>query len=285
MKNIFNSILLSLICIVLYSLTPISAQNAKDLLIQATDINVSSEILTQSAKVMNNRLIAYGIKTKVRVIYDKAQIVIEILSNINKSEFTQLLTSKGDLGFYETLTLSEIKESLKHENQKSLDDFQVNSSDSRIGCATSKDPKMEETIQNYLKQNNLSKNTKLLWSQFNSNSQTCLYVLKTDNVGNPPLVRSDIETISSSKDNNSQSFNIEVKFTSEAAKIWADLTKKNLNKPIAIVIDDKVYYTPVVKTAMESGLCEITGNLSEKEANFFLALVNNGNLSANFIVK
>jgi SecD/SecF fusion protein len=285
MKTFFNSILLGLICIVICSLTPMSAQNTRDLLIQATDVNISSEILTQSAKVMNNRLITYGMKTKVRVIYDKAQIAIEVPININESEFTQLLTTKGDLGFYETLTLSEIKKSLKNENQKSLNDFQANSSDSRIGCATSKDPKMEETIQNYLKQNNLSVNTKLLWSQFNSNSQTCLYVLKTDNVGNPPLVRSDIETISSSKDNNSQSFNIEVKFTPEATKIWADLTRKNLNKPIAIVIDDKIYYTPVVKTTMESGLCEITGNLSEKEANFFLALVNNGNLSANFIVK
>jgi SecD/SecF fusion protein len=285
MKTFFNSILLSLVCLVFYSLTPISAQNTKSLLIQATDINVSSDILTQSAKVMNNRLISYGMKSNVLVIYDKAQIVIELPNNINKSEFTQLLTSKGDLGFYETLTLSEMKESLKNENQKSLNDFQLNSSDSGIGCATSKDPKMLETIQNYLKQNNLSRNTKILWSQFNSNSQTCLYVLKTNNVGSPPLVRSDIETISSSKDNNSQSFNIQVKFTPEAAKIWADLTKKNLNKPIAIVIDDKVYYTPVVKTAMESGLCEITGNLSVKEANLFLALVNNGTLPTDFTIK
>lgn len=284
MKTFFNSILLSLICLVLYSITPVSAQNTKDLIIQAIDKNVSSEILTQSAKVMNNRLITYGMKSNVRVIYDKAQIVIEIPGNINKSEVTQLLTSKGDLGFYETLSLLEIKESLKNENQKSLNDFQGNSSDSRIGCATSKDPKMEETIKNYLKQDNLSGNTKLLWSQFNSNSQTCLYVLKSDKVGNPPLVRSDIETIISSKDNSSQSFNIEVKFKPEAAKIWADLTKKNLDKPIAIVIDDKVYYTPVVKTAMESGLCEITGNLSEKEANFFLALVNNGSLLTDFTI-
>lgn len=285
MKTFFSSVLLGIVCIVLDSLTPISAQKTKDLLVQASEINVSSEILTQSAKVMNNRLITYGIKTKVRVIYDKAQIVIELPNNINKSEFTQLLTSKGDLGFYETLTLREMKESQKNENQKSLNDFQVNSSDSRIGCATSKDPKMVETIQNYLKQNNLSGNTKLLWSQFDKNSQTCLYVLKTNNIGNPPLVRSDIVTISSSKDHNSQSFYIEIKFTPDASRIWADLTKKNLNKPIAIVVDDKVFYTPVVKTAMESGLCEITGNLSEKEANFFLALVNNGTLPTVFTIK
>ena len=285
MKTFINSILLSLICIVLCSLTPVSAQNTGDLLIQATDKNLPSEILNQSARVMNNRLLTYGIKTHTRIIYDKAQIVIEIPGDINKSELAQLLTSKGDLGFYETLTLSEIKVTPKNENQESLNDFPANSSDSRIGCATSKDPKMEETIQNYLKQNNLSGNTRLLWSQPNSKLQTCLYVLKTDSAGNPPLVRSDIETFSSSKDNNSQSFNIEIKFKPEAARKWADLTRKNLNRPIAVVIDDRVYYTPVVKTPMETGLCEITGDLSEKEAGFFLALVNNGSLPAHFIVK
>lgn len=285
MKTFFNSIKLSLICIVICSLTTLSAQNKGKLVIQATDITLSPEILAQSAGVMSDRLITYGMKTNISVIYDKAQIVVDIPRNFNKSELTQLLTSKGDLGFYETLTLSEIKKSLKNGNQESLNDFQGNSSDSRIACAASKDPKMEEKIQNYLKQNGLSANTRLLWSKTNSNSQTCMYILKTDNAGNPPMVRSDIETISSSKDNNSRSFSIKIKFTPEAAKKWADLTGRNLNKPIPIVIDDMIYYTPVVKTAVEGGLCEITGDLSEKETNFFLALVNNGNLPAHFTVK
>lgn len=285
MKPLFNSILLSLIFIVVCSSTTVSAQDKGKLVVQATDITISPELLAQSAGVMSDRLITYGRKTNISVIYDKAQIVVDIPGNINKSEVAQLLTGKGNLGFYETLTLSEIKESLKNENRESLNDFQANLSDSRIACAASKDPGMEEKIQNYLKQNGLSANTRLLWSKTNSNSQTCLYILKTDNAGNPPMVRSDIETISSSKDNNSRSFSIKIKFTPEAAKKWADLTGRNLNKPIPIVIDDMIYYTPVVKTAMEGGLCEITGDLSEKETSFFLALVNNGNLPAHFTVK
>lgn len=272
-------------CIVVNSSTTVSAQNKGNLVIQATDITLSPEILAQSARVMSDRLITYGMKTNISVIYDKAQIVVDIPGNINKSEVAQLLTSKGDLGFYETMTLSEIKESLKNENRESLIDFKAITSDYRIACAATKDPKMEEKIQNYLNQNNLSANTRLLWSQTDHDSQTCLYILKTDNAGNPALLRSDIETISSSKDNSSQSFVIKIKFTPEAAKKWADLTGRNLNKPIPIVIDDMIYYTPVVKTAMEGGLCEISGNLSEKEADFFLALVNNGNLPAHFTVK
>lgn len=62
-------------------------------------------------------------------------------------------------------------------------------------------------------------------------------------------------------------------------------TKNNLGKPIAIVIDDKVFFTPVVKTSMENGLCEITGNFTQKQVNYFLALVNYGRLPLNFSLK
>jgi len=54
---------------------------------------------------------------------------------------------------------------------------------------------------------------------------------------------------------------------------------------IAIVIDDKVFYTPVVKTPMEKGLCEITGNFTQEEVNYFLALVNNELLPMELILK
>jgi preprotein translocase subunit SecD len=63
------------------------------------------------------------------------------------------------------------------------------------------------------------------------------------------------------------------------------MTKKNINKPIAEVIDEKVYYTPVVKARIENGLCEISGNLTQKEANYFIALVRNGPLPMAFRLK
>jgi SecD/SecF fusion protein len=95
-----------------------------------------------------------------------------------------------------------------------------------------------------------------------------------DKEGKQLLSRSDIEAITSSWDKeNGQK--IEIKFLSNAKKVWADATRVNLNKPIAIVIGNKVFYTPVVRTTIENGLCEITGNMTQKEVNYFLALVNN----------
>jgi preprotein translocase subunit SecD len=95
--------------------------------------------------------------------------------------------------------------------------------------------------------------------------------------GKQLLSRSDIEAITSSWDKeNGQK--IEIKFLPNAKKVWANATRVNLNKPISIVIGNKVFYTPVVKTTIENGLCEITGNMTQKEVNYFLALVNNDKL-------
>jgi SecD/SecF fusion protein len=78
---------------------------------------------------------------------------------------------------------------------------------------------------------------------------------------------------------------IGIKFKPTASKIWAITTKNNLGKPIAIVLDDKVLYNPVVKTSIESGLCEITGDMTKNEVNYLLALVNNDPLPLVFTIK
>ena len=96
------------------------------------------------------------------------------------------------------------------------------------------------------------------------------------------LDRSDVESIKSTTGNNSQSVLIDIKFNVLSGKIWEKATRENLNKPMAIVIDDKVFYDPVVKTAIVTGLCEISGDMTQKEVNYFLALVNNAPLPINF---
>jgi preprotein translocase subunit SecD len=67
-----------------------------------------------------------------------------------------------------------------------------------------------------------------------------------------------------------------------AAGIFAEATKINLDKAIAIVIDDQVFYWPVVRNVIEGGKLEVTGNLSEKDVNYFLALVNTDILPLSF---
>ena len=107
-------------------------------------------------------------------------------------------------------------------------------------------------------------------------------LLKSNNAGSPLLVRSDVESIASSFDEVSNTVLTKIEFKPSAINIWADATRRNMNKHIAIVIDNQIFYSPVVKSVIEDGLCEISGTLTQKETRNFIALVNNGPLPVGF---
>lgn len=257
--------------ITLTSSSLMTSENNKTYILQAgKDATVS--LLKQSAKIISDRLKVYGLTSfDLNVTEDKRQIKIQLLDNLDFSEIEGLLSSKGELAFYETLTLSEIADLLKSDSK-------FNPGDGRIGCSTFEDHNMVTKVEEYLKTNNLLSSCKLFWSLKNSKSLTCLYALKISIEGKPLLIRSDVEIIKSSQNKDSNDYKLEIKFVPAVRKIWADATKNNINKPIAIVVDDKIFYTPIIRTAMEGGVCEITGDFTQKEVNYFLALVNNENL-------
>jgi len=218
MKTIFNVLITAVFCTTLISATQTSSENVKNYLLQSTGNNVTSASLAQSADIISARLKAYGLNgVEVTTLTDKGQVSVQLPDNVELSEIEGLMTSRGELAFYETL-----------------------------------------------------------------NSNNFAELLKINKGGKPLLVRSDVESINSSIDEGSQNLVTRIKFKPAATSVWADATKRNLNKPIAIAVDNQVFYTPTVKVVIESGLCEISGNFSQKEVRYFLALVNNGPLSINF---
>jgi SecD/SecF fusion protein len=286
MKTIIYLIITSLICVMLASSSQKTFESKKYVIIQATDIKVGSQLLTQSAKIISDRLKIYGLESfDVSILTEKGQIKVQLPDNIISSDIEELLTTKGEIAFYETLSRKEIAELLKNHNQLPgllENDPEVNTADSKMGCVTSQN---RDLINEYCRTNKIGDNCKISWGMKSDKSLFCLFGLKVNNAGNPLLSRTDIETIKSSKDNRSQSYMIEIKFKPTSSKIWTDATKNNLNKPIAIVIDDKVFYTPVVKVPMVNGLCEISGNLTSKDVQYFLALANNEKLPLSFSLK
>jgi SecD/SecF fusion protein len=285
MKTIFNFIITSLICIILVSAIQKTTERTKSITLQPVDSKVTSQVLVQSAKIITDRLKTYGLGSSVSVVSEKGQITVKLPDNINISEIKGLLTLKGQLGFYKTLTLNEINDLLKNGYKQLTNDFKSSPSDARIGCSTFEDQNMVDTILSYLNQINLKTNFKLCWGVKDNQSMTCLYALQTNSVGNPPLGRTDLEKIGSTLDKDSQTYTIDIKFKPESVKVWAQLTRESLNKPVAVVIDEKVYSAPVVKTSIESGLCEITGSLTQKDVNYLLALLNNELLPVNFVIR
>ncbi len=260
-----------IMAVILNSSSLKSSENLKTCILQA-DKDATISLLKQSANIISNRLKVYGLAIcDISIQENKGQIKVQLPGNTDLSEIEGLLISKGNLAFYEMLTLKEMPDF--RQSDPNLDTH-----DGKIGCSANEDHNMEIDIENYLKSHNLLSSCKLSWGVKTYKSLACLYILKTNKDGNPLLTRSDIESIKSIQEKDSKEFVLQIKFVPPAVKIWADATRNNMNKPIAIVLNDKVYETPVVKTIMEGGLCEITGNMNQKEVNYFLALVNNDNL-------
>ncbi|MBP6285427.1 MAG: protein translocase subunit SecD [Ferruginibacter sp.] len=73
---------------------------------------------------------------------------------------------------------------------------------------------------------------------------------------------------------------IKMEMTSTGSKTWARLTTKNVDRPIAIALDDIVYSAPNVTGPIEGGSSEISGNFSVQEAQDLSNILKSGRLDA-----
>ena len=81
---------------------------------------------------------------------------------------------------------------------------------------------------------------------------------------------------------NGRSGNPDVSMTmnAEGANIWAQMTKENIGRQIAIVLDGMVYSYPVVNSAITGGSSQITGNFDVTEAEDLANVLKSGKLPA-----
>ena len=73
---------------------------------------------------------------------------------------------------------------------------------------------------------------------------------------------------------------VSMSMNAEGANTWARLTKDNIGKQIAIVLDGTVYSYPVVNTEITGGISEISGNFDIEEATDLTNVLNSGKLPA-----
>ena len=73
---------------------------------------------------------------------------------------------------------------------------------------------------------------------------------------------------------------VSMTMNAEGANIWARLTKENIGKQIAIVLDGTVYSYPTVNGEITGGSSEITGNFDQEEATDLTNVLKSGKLPA-----
>ncbi len=73
---------------------------------------------------------------------------------------------------------------------------------------------------------------------------------------------------------------VHFKFDSVASKRFAKITKENVGKPFAIVLDNTVLTVPTIREPILNGEGEISGNFTEKQASELAILLKSGALPA-----
>jgi len=71
---------------------------------------------------------------------------------------------------------------------------------------------------------------------------------------------------------------IGLEFNDEGAKLFADITSRNVGKRVAIYLDGAPITTPVVQEAITGGRAQITGNFTNEEAKQLVRRLNSGAL-------
>lgn len=92
------------------------------------------------------------------------------------------------------------------------------------------------------------------------------------------LTGKDLQQTSVSFDQNTGSPQVQLTFTSEGSQKFADITKRNVGKIVAIVLDDQVIQAPRVQQAITGGNAVITGGFTTDQAKAVSIQLNGGAL-------
>ena len=107
-----------------------------------------------------------------------------------------------------------------------------------------------------------------------------LYALKiTEPNGRAPL---EGDVITSSKDDFDQMGHpsVSMQMNSDGARRWSQITKQNIGRGVAIVLDDAVYSAPGILTQIDGGNSQITGNFTIEDTKDLANTLNSGKMPA-----
>ena len=108
-----------------------------------------------------------------------------------------------------------------------------------------------------------------------------LYAIKADGRdGKAPLDGGSVVDASPQYSQNGGSAEVDMVMNTNGSNVWARMTKANIGKSIAIVLDGVVYSAPTVQNEITGGRSAITGNFTITEATDLANVLKSGKLPA-----
>ena len=197
MKTII-SVLITIFILEMLPLNLINATKYVRIVMEATDVNSSEDVMKRSSDIMSGRLKDAGISI-FEIDIEPGRIILHVEEQYATDKIKDLLIARGRFEFREPGTQKVILEGKSIESMKSF---------------------LDESNRPYAA----------------------------------------------------------IQFKKEAVTLWAEATRRNLNKSIAVVLDNQVIYDPLVREEISNGKCIITGSFTAEELQYFSILGNNGEL-------
>lgn len=298
MKALRYIVLIIIIIYIVFSCTPkkTSVSHFQQVVLQSSG-QLSKELLFSSKALISNRLKTLHIDTfEIAQNNEKSQLIVMMSDSINVQAMSTALTSKGEMNFCLALANGEVVSKLKkldsnlklaadrnvaallsllQANQVTSDNSPVialvdaNDTGLVVKCLNS------ESIRKLL-----ADDVKFVWGNKANDQQKCaLYAVLAGNAITGKTLNDASALVS-------QSYNIEINlsFNDEGSMKWKEMTGKNLGKSIAMLVDNKVYSAPTVRSEISNGKSVITGNFTWPEASNLAAILKNGVLPSSFIL-
>ena len=156
-----------------------------------------------------------------------------------------------------------------------------------VGIAHTKDiPTITEYLNMKQVKDLLPRNLELKWGvkAIDEREQYFyLYAIKKSNREGTPALAGDVVTDATADFQQTGGRTeqvVSMTMNAEGSKAWARLTKDNIGKSVAIVLDGVVYSAPTVNTEITGGRSQITGNFTTEEAKDLANVLKSGKMAA-----
>lgn len=263
--------------------------------------------ITNSFNVLRTRIDRFGVvQPNIQRLSEAGRILIELPGVKEPERVRKLLQGSANLEFFETYENSELLPLFAQINRElaavSQDTtvagqnplfYPLNPSVSANGQAFrgpvvgtvhyTDTAKVNAILSSNTAKQVLPRDLRLRWTVKSIDEANSLYqlvALKAQRDGRASLEGNVITDARADFSQLSAYANVSMSMNAEGAKAWQRITKDNIGKSIAIVLDGYVYSFPTVQNEIAGGNSQITGNFTVEEAKDLANTLKSGKMPA-----
>lgn len=262
-----------------------------------------NESISSAYEVIRTRIDKMGVtQPNVQQVPGTGRILVEMPGIKDIDRVKQLLQTSAKLQFWEVQQINEIAPYLEQLSStvsakgdslgvnKNLNLFKILNLDKLTHSSAVASIKLSDTaaINKILKSKfahdirpaNL-KYTEFMWAykpESHNPEYLSLYAIKS-NINKKAPIDGAVESAKVDYDQHRRIV-VDMQMDANGTKEWKSLTEKNVGRPIAVTLDNRVYTAPNVNEAIPNGRSQISGNFTEEEATDLVNVLGTGKLPA-----